>query len=176
MNPWAARDVCWRIATTSGLVERLFLGSLSGGASCPQRSPGRRTSRAEPSTRGSQCAAAPLPTHSMRLRMVLTRTCKREIGLITSDNRRGSEPHHEIQLIDYTSPESAAPAVWVLPRYRATGYMGKRLKTARANCYRKARTRPNRFPMTSWSEPGPPFSYENLDTKPMHMLRVELKR
>ena len=22
LNPWAARDACWRIATTSGLVER----------------------------------------------------------------------------------------------------------------------------------------------------------
>jgi hypothetical protein len=35
---------------------------------------------------------------------------------------------------------------------------------------------PESFPTTSWSEPAPPFSYENLDTKPMHMLRVELKR
>ena len=35
---------------------------------------------------------------------------------------------------------------------------------------------PESFPMTLWSEPAPPFSYENLDTMPMRMLRIELKR
>jgi hypothetical protein len=35
---------------------------------------------------------------------------------------------------------------------------------------------PGSFPTTSWSEPAPPFSYENLDTTPMRMLRIELKR
>jgi hypothetical protein len=34
----------------------------------------------------------------------------------------------------------------------------------------------SQFPMTSWSEPVPPHSFENLDTKPVHSLHIELKR
>jgi hypothetical protein len=34
----------------------------------------------------------------------------------------------------------------------------------------------SQFPMTSWTEPIAPHSAENLDTRPMHLLRIELKQ
>jgi hypothetical protein len=34
----------------------------------------------------------------------------------------------------------------------------------------------SQFPMTIWIEPVAPHSYENVDTKPMHSLHIELKR
>jgi hypothetical protein len=33
----------------------------------------------------------------------------------------------------------------------------------------------SQFPMTSWSEPVAPHSFENLDTKPVRSLHIELK-
>jgi hypothetical protein len=32
------------------------------------------------------------------------------------------------------------------------------------------------FPMTMWVEPTPPHALHNLDTKPVRLLRIELKR
>ena len=34
----------------------------------------------------------------------------------------------------------------------------------------------SQFPMTSWTEPVPPHSYENVDTKPMRSVHIELKQ
>lgn len=34
----------------------------------------------------------------------------------------------------------------------------------------------SQFPMTLWTEPVAPHSYENVDTKPMRSLHIELKR
>jgi hypothetical protein len=35
---------------------------------------------------------------------------------------------------------------------------------------------PASFPQTQWLEVGPPHAIENLDTQPIHLLRVEMKR
>jgi len=32
------------------------------------------------------------------------------------------------------------------------------------------------FPMTQWLEASPPHSIENLDTQPIHLVRIELKQ
>ena len=32
------------------------------------------------------------------------------------------------------------------------------------------------FPLTQWLEPSPPHSIENLDSQPIHLLRIELKQ
>ena len=34
----------------------------------------------------------------------------------------------------------------------------------------------SQFPMTSWTEPVAPHSYENIDTRPMRSVHIELKR
>ena len=35
---------------------------------------------------------------------------------------------------------------------------------------------PSAFPMTQWLPVSPPHSIENLDSQPIHLLRIELKQ
>jgi len=58
-------------------------------------------------------------------------------------------------------------------------YAGKsRAYDAKGNVVSEVKESPpeSQFPMTSWTEPVAPLSVENLDTRPMHGLRIELKQ
>jgi len=58
-------------------------------------------------------------------------------------------------------------------------YAGKyREYDAKGNLVSEVKESPpeSQFPMTSWGEPVAPHAVENLDTRPMHSLRIELKQ
>jgi hypothetical protein len=66
-----------------------------------------------------------------------------------------------------------------LPSVSHVFYEGKyRDFDAQGNVVSEGKESPDesKFPMTSWAEPVAPHSFENLDTKPVRSLHIEIKQ
>src|SRR5262245_43458165 len=150
------------MATSSGFIFQIAAVLILGLTGCTNSN---QSSRAPGATEREGCAW-PEPLDAVTAapgnhRVLLENDRVRVIEITVAPGEREPVHAHCLPSVAYVMYEG---------KYRDYDSQGNLLSEGKES-------RPeSQFPMTSWSEPVGPHSYENVDTKPMRSVHIELKR